>query len=117
MSVGVARRRDDPDPQGVADVDDVTVAGRDLLVGNLIGRAYVVGRAGHPRQSQAPGDVVVVDMGLEDVGDPYTSRVGKLDHFVDVTLRVDHEGHLTVMGQVVRSPRVGVSIGTMVTIR
>ena len=65
-----AREWRSPAPAATADLDDVAVADRDPLVGHRVGGVDVVRRAGRPRQRQAAGDVVVVDVGLEDVGDP-----------------------------------------------
>ena len=94
------RRRDDGDPQRRAHLDHVTVTHRDPLVGHPVGGVDVVRRAGRPCQRQAAGDVVVVQVGLEDVGDPHPRPLRQGEHPVDVTLRVDHQGDLTVMGQV-----------------
>ncbi len=76
-----------------------------MLIGNVIGCVDVVGRAGDLRKGQSAGDVVVVDVGLEDVGDEYTRRADELEHAVDVTLRVDHERDLAVMDEVAAVPQ------------
>src|SRR5665811_886473 len=36
----------------------------------------------------------------KDVGDPYTGRGGGLEHTVNVTLRIDHQRDLAVVGEV-----------------
>ena len=56
-------------------------------------------------RGQTAGDVVVVDVGLEDVGDSHTRRRGQVEYAVDVPLWVDHERDLAVMGEVAAIPQ------------
>ena len=51
-------------------------------------------------QLEPAGHVVVVDVGLEDVGDPHAGRLGDAEDAVVVALRVDHQGDLAVVGQI-----------------
>jgi len=101
----VPGRRDDPDPQTLTDVQGVTVADRHTLVGHVVVRVDVVRRTGDLGKGQATGDVVVVDVRLEDVGDPHPGRGGDRKHAVDVALRVDHQRDPTVMGEVGAIPQ------------
>ena len=105
VRVCVARRGDDPDQQGVAHLDDVTITDRDTLVGHFIGRVDVVRRTGHLGQGQTAGDVVVVDVSLKNVSYPHAGGLSQPKHPVDVTLRVDHQGNLTVMDEVAAVPQ------------
>ena len=70
------------------------------LEGDLVGRVHVVRRAGAPGQCQPAGHVVVVDVGLEDVGEPDVVFLEQVQHPVDVALRVDHERDLAVVDEV-----------------
>jgi hypothetical protein len=83
-----------------ADRDLVAVADRSSSIGNLVGTIDEVPRIGLLGQRQAPGDVVVVDVGLEHVRDHYRFAGGEVEDAVDVTLRVDHQRHVAVVHQV-----------------
>jgi hypothetical protein len=91
---------DDPDPHDRADVDDVPVANRHPMEGHLIGRVDVVGGPGRPRQSQPAGHVVVVQVRLENVGDPDPACSRQGQYTVDIALRVDDHSHLPVVYQI-----------------
>ena len=97
---GVPRGGQHPDPHHRADLDDVPVGDRHPVEGHLVGRVDVVGRPGGERQRQPAGHVVVVQVGLEDVGDPHPPGRGQGQHPVDVPLRVDDQGDLPVMREV-----------------
>ena len=90
----------DPDPHHRADLDQVPVSGRNPVEGHRIGRVDVVGRPGGARQRQPAGHVVVVQVGLEDMGDPHPPGRGQVQHPVDVPLRVDDHGDLPVVRKV-----------------
>src|SRR5690606_25470721 len=53
-----------------------------------------------PRELEPAGDVVVVDVGLEDVGQRDAEVVEKVDDAVDVALRVDDGRDLAVGDEV-----------------
>ena len=58
-------------------VDDVAVGdGAALVVDVVSGGDHVFG-AGDAGQFQSAGDVVVVDVGFQDVGDPHAAFVGR----------------------------------------
>jgi hypothetical protein len=80
--------------------DDVAGPDRVALVGDLVLGVDVVRRAGALGEGEAAGQVVVVDVGLEDVGEPRPRVVEQGEHAVDVALRVDHQGHLAVVHEV-----------------
>jgi hypothetical protein len=60
----------------------------------------VVGGVGGLRQGQAAAHVVVVDVGLEHVGDAHPVLLGEGEDTVEVALRVDHQRDLAVIGEV-----------------
>ena len=92
------RQRGHPHP--AADLDRLAVTDRGPLEGDLVLGVDVVRRAGALGQSEAAGDVVVVDVGLEDVGQPHLVLLQQVQDAVDVALRVDHEGDLAVVDHV-----------------
>ena len=96
----VAGRGDDGHAHRRADLDDVAVADRRPVEGDVVGGVHVVRGAGGLGEGQAAGDVVVVQVGLEDVGDADAGLAGEVEHAVDVALRVDDEGDLAVVGEV-----------------
>jgi hypothetical protein len=89
-----------PQPQHRADLHDVAVADRLAAEAHRVGRAHQIGRAGLGGQGQAAADVVVVYMRLGDMGDPHATAPGERGDAVDVPLRVDHDRHAAVVGQV-----------------
>ena len=100
VGVGVAGGGQHPHPQRRADVDDVAVPHPGPLVGHRVVGVHVIRGAGRAGQRQPAGDIVVVDVGFEDVGDPNAGRGGQVQDPVDVALRVDHEGDPPVVDQV-----------------
>ena len=94
---GVASARD---PHPVPDLDGLAVRDRGALEGDLVGGIDEVRRTGAPGQGEAAGDVVVVDVGLEDVGQPDLVLGQQVEDPVDVALRVDHERDLAVVDEV-----------------
>ena len=100
VGVRVARCRDGADAQQVGCLHHVTVPDRGALEGDLVLAVHVVCRAGRRGQGQAARDVVVVDVGLEDVSDSYALAPGEVEDAVDVALRVDDDRDLPVVGEV-----------------
>jgi len=100
MGEGVPRRGQHPDPQHRADLDDVAIFHRHAVEGHRIGGVDVVGRPGGPGQRQPAGHVVVVQMGLEHVGDPHTLGRGQVQHPVNIPLRIHHHGNVAVVREV-----------------
>jgi hypothetical protein len=100
MREGVAGGGEHRDPHPVADPDDVAVAHRHPFEGDVVVGVDVVGRAGRLGQGEAAGHVVVVDVRLEHVGDPHARLGGQRQDAIDVALRVHHDGHFAVVGQV-----------------
>jgi hypothetical protein len=66
-----------------------------------------VRRAGGRRQGGTAGDVVVVNVGLEHVGEPDPVLVEQREDPVDVALRVHHQGDLAVVDQVAAVAQAG----------
>ena len=60
----------------------------------------MVGGPGGPRQSQPAGQVVVVYVRLEDVGDPDATLGRQGQYPADIALRVDDEGQLPVVREI-----------------
>jgi len=56
-------------------------------------------------ERQPAGDIVVVDVGFEDVGDPDTSGSSEIQDPVDVALRVDDQRDPPVVDQVAAVPQ------------
>jgi len=96
---GVAGREDRPDPH-VAHLDDVAVADRGPLEGHVVVGVDVVASATGAGQGQAARHVVVVDVGLEDVGDLHPVGAREVLDPVDVALGVDDEGDLAVVHEI-----------------
>ena len=97
--VGVAGGVDGPqlDRSGV---DDVAVADGAALVGDVVAGGDDVLGFGDAREFQAAGDVVVVDVGFQDVGDPHAALAGEVEDPVDVALGVDDHGDVPFGDQV-----------------
>ena len=74
------------------DVEGLAVADRAVLVRQLGAGADDVGRTGQRREVAATRDVVVVEMGLDDVADPQTGAPGRLEVDVDVAPWIDDRG-------------------------
>ena len=87
-------------PHPVADLDDLAVADRGPFEGHVVVGVDEVRRACALGQRETAGDVVVVDVGLEHVGEPDPLRVEEVEDAVDVPLGVDDEGDLAVMDEV-----------------
>ena len=104
--VGVAGGVDDAELDG-SGVDDVAVGDGASLVGDVVSGGHDVLGAGGAGQFQAAGDVVVVDVGFQDVGDPHAAVGGEVEDPVDVALRVDHHGDVTVGDQVAAVAETG----------
>ena len=96
---GVAGGGDGPHPHG-ARLDHVPVADRRPRERHVIGTVHVIDGAGLPGQGQAAGDVVVVDVRLEDMGHRHAAVGGQHQDPVDVTLRIHHERGRAVGHQV-----------------
>ncbi len=99
VMVGVAGRVQHQQPhltcfEHVAVADGVVVE-----IGVTAFRKHVR-RLRRPAELQAPGDVVVVDVGLQDVGHPYAALLDQAQDPVDVSLRVHDHGNRAVGGQV-----------------
>ena len=77
-------------------VDGVAVGDGAPLVVDVVASGHDVLGAGGARQFQTAGDVVVVDVGFQHVGDPHAAVGGEVEYPVDVALRVDHDGDVTV---------------------
>ncbi|GIW19982.1 MAG: hypothetical protein KatS3mg065_0278 [Chloroflexota bacterium] len=85
---GVAGRFEGPELEG-PDAERLAVADRPVLVAKLRPGADDVGRPGQGRQLPAPGDVVVVEVGLDDVADPEVPLAGRGKVDVDVAPGID----------------------------
>jgi hypothetical protein len=82
------------------DRDEVTVGHGHPVEGDGVVGVDVVRGTGALREGVSAGDVVVVEVGLEDVGDPNPVGGGQVEDAVDVTLRVDHECDLAVVHEI-----------------
>jgi hypothetical protein len=103
---GVPRRRHHLERERGADRDLVTVPDGATLEGRpLLGR-HEVRDPESGRQRPSPGDVVVMDVGLRDEDDPEAGGRRRGDHPVDVPLRVDHDGDLSVVDQIGAVPQL-----------
>ncbi len=87
----VPGRVERPEAEG-PDVERLAVADRPVLVRELGAGADDVGRTGQRGELAAARDVVVVEMGLDDVADPQAGRPRRLEVDVDVAPRVDDRG-------------------------
>ena len=97
---GVARGRDGTHAHRRRDLDDVPIANGLTVEGDLVLSVDVVPRAEAASEGQTPGHVVVVEVGLEDVGDSHAGLLSDREHTVDVSLWVDDEGDVAVVGEV-----------------
>jgi hypothetical protein len=97
---GVTGRGQRGHPHPRADRDRVAVPDRRPLEGDAVVRVHVVRRSGGPGEGQASGQVVVVDVGLEDVGHRDPVALEQREHPVDVALRIDDERELAVVDDV-----------------
>ena len=75
-----------------ADVERLAVADGAVLVAQLRAGADHVARAGQGGEVATARHVVVVEMGLDDVGDPDVELAGRREVDVDVAARVDDRG-------------------------
>ena len=81
-------------------VDDLTVVdGASRVCDVVSGRDHVLG-SGDLCELQAAGDVVIVDVGLQDVGDSNVMVAGEVQHSVDVALGVHDPGDRAVGDEV-----------------
>ena len=81
------------------DLEGLAVADRAVLVCQLGAGADDVGRAGQGREVAAARDVVVVEVGLDDVADPQTGGPCRLEVDVDVAPRIhDRRGPGRLIG-------------------
>ena len=64
-------------------------------------------RAGGAGQFQTAGDVIVVNVGFQYVGDLHAAVGGEVEDPVDVALRVDHHRDVTVGDQVAAVAETG----------
>ena len=101
----VPRGGDDLYGHRPADRDRVAVGDGDPVEADLIGGVHVIRRAGRSGQGQPAAYVVVVDVRLEHVGDPDPPRGRRSEDPVDVPLRVHHQGHPAIGGQVAAVPQ------------
>jgi hypothetical protein len=100
VGVGVAGRREGRDDHPAAHGHLLAVGDGRAVEGDVVRAVDQVGRAGLLGEGQPTGHVVVVDVGLEDVGQAHAVLVQQLEHPVDVSLRVDHECDVAVVGEV-----------------
>ncbi len=84
----MARRLEDREPQGTY-VEALAVTNGPVVVGQLRPGADNVARAGQRGQLPAAGDVIVVEVRLDDVADPDVRGAGGIEVDVDVAARVD----------------------------
>ena len=68
-----------------------------MLISEFGPGADDLGGAGQGRELAPAGDVIVVEVGLDDSGDPQAARPGGLEIDVDVTARVDDGRHARVV--------------------
>jgi hypothetical protein len=104
--VGVARGVQDPQPERPG-VQHVSVSNRVVLEAGIAAGGQDVGCAGARGELEPAGDVVVVHVGLEDVGEAQAALLDEVEDPVDVTLRVDDDGDLPVGGQVAAVAQAG----------
>ena len=77
---------------GIADVEGVVVADRAVLVAKLGAGPDHVSGAGQGGEIAGARDVVVVEVGLDHVGDPDVQLAGRREVDVDVPARIDDCG-------------------------
>ena len=87
-----------------AHFDDVAVAHATVIEGQDLCCGVQVGGAGAPGQGEPAGDIVVMQVGLGDVGDGDHGVVGGRQHAVEVPLGIDDQRHLAVVHQVAAVP-------------
>src|SRR5207253_5565834 len=87
----VARRVAGGEPEA-ADVERLAIADRAVLVAELRAGADHVARPGQRGEVATARDVVVVEVRLDDVGDPDVEIAGGREVDVDVPPRVDDRG-------------------------
>ena len=87
----VPRRVERPEADG-PHLEGLAVADRPVLVRQLRPGPDDVGRAGQRREVAATRDVVVVEMGLDDVADPQAGSPGRLEIDVDIAARIHDRG-------------------------
>lgn len=97
---GVSRCGDRGDSHPWTDLDDLSVPDRRALEGHAVLGVDQVVRTGTPGQCQAPGDIVVVDVGLEHMGQSQAVPFEQRDHPVDVALGVHDEGLFAVVHEI-----------------
>lgn len=94
-----------PQRQTLVDRDGVAVGHGGAVEADVRPGRHQVGGAGDTGQLQAAADVVVVHMGLDDVGDAHSAPGGGGDDLIDVARRVDDHrgtgpaGHITAVAQ------------------
>src|SRR5690606_14909296 len=103
----VPGRVHDPYPHARSGLEDVTVAHGEPLETHLVVGGDHVLRPHLARQRVAAGDVVVVDVRLEHVGDLQPTRGDEFQDAVDVALRVDDHGVPPVVREVTAVPQGG----------
>ena len=81
-------------------LDDLSIRYGGSEEGHVVLAIDEVLSTGALREREATGDVVVVDVGLEDVGEPDPVLLEQGEDPVDVALGVDHERDLTVVNEV-----------------
>jgi hypothetical protein len=75
--------------------------GRALLgKGQVFPLGQDIGGAEQAGQAEAPAYIVIVYVGLQDVGDAHAERLGRQHIAVRVALGVDDDGHLAVMDEI-----------------
>ena len=81
-------------------LDDLPVRHGGAVEGHVVLAVDEVLGTGALREREAAGDVVVVDVGLEDVRQAYAVLLEEVEHAVDVALWVDDERDLAVVDEV-----------------
>nr|WP_242473343.1 hypothetical protein [Blastococcus sp. TML/M2B] len=104
--VGVPRRVQHPQSHR-AGLEHVAVGGRHALVRHVVPGGDDVPRADRPGELEAAGQVVVVQVGLQDQRDAHAALPGRRQHAVDVALGVDHDADPTVADQVAAVAEAG----------
>ena len=101
----MARRRQGRDLEG-SYRDLATIAERQALVGKaqVLPLGQHIDRPQLAGQSQAPAHIVVVDVGLQHVGNGDAEGLGRRYVALRFTLRVDHYCDIAVMDQVAAVP-------------
>ena len=97
--VGVARGVQDLEVNRPG-VDDVAVGDRASVVVDVIACRHCVVGADGAGQFEPSGDVVVVQVGFQHVGDADLALLREVEYAVDVALRIDHDRDAVVGDQV-----------------